>query len=234
MLNYELAEDILVFLILIIPPLLVFIRFWREKKWNVMLVILISIIYILAAIYTQNLMPFILAVANIIFMKGTGEFKEYKFSLKEFKILKGMKYAFFSYFVTILAAMVSLSLMSFLGIKSGEQEVVQWMTNLPLDQFWIAVLVALVFAPVAEEFVFRWFFFEKLFKKKMGFAGAALLSSLIFAFVHFNVEAFLVIFWVGMFNCYLIDKKGYWYAVFNHLFFNSVTVFILLMGKINV
>jgi uncharacterized protein len=234
MLDYELAKDILVFIILIIPPLLVYIRFWRDRDRSVVLIALISIAYILAAVFTQNLMPFILVLFNIGFMKGKEEFKEYKFSLKGFRLRKGMKYSVFSYFVTILVAMVSISIMTNFGIPQEEQEVVKWMTDLPLDRFFIAIPVAVIFAPVVEEFVFRWFFFERLFKKRMGFIAGAVLSSLIFAFIHFNIQAFLMIMWIGIFNCYLIDKKGYWYAVFNHLFFNSVTVFALLMNKINV
>jgi len=234
MLDYELAKDILVFLVLMIPPLLVYIRFWHDRDRSVVLIVLISIIYLLAAVFTQNLMPFILVLFNIGFMKGKEEFKEYNFSLKGFRLLKGLKYSGFSYLVTILVAMVSISIMTYFGIPQQEQDVVKWITDLPLDQFWIAIPVAVIFAPVAEEFVFRWFFFERLFKKRMGFIAAAVLSSLIFAFVHFNIQAFLMILWIGMFNCYLIDKKGYWYAVFNHLFFNSVTVFAILMSKINV
>lgn len=234
MLDYELAKDILVFLILIIPPLLVYIRFWRDRDRSFVLITLISIIYILASVYTQNLMPFILVLFNIGFMKGKEEFKDFNFSIKGFRLLKGLKYSGFSYLVTILVAMASISIMTYLGIPQEEQEVVKWMTGLPLDRFWIAIPVAVIFAPVVEEFVFRWFFFERLFKKRMGFLAGAILSSLIFAFIHFNIQAFLMILWIGMFNCYLIDKKGYWYAVFNHLFFNSVTVFALLMSKINV
>lgn len=232
MLDYELAKEILVFLLLVIPPLLVYIRFWRERDKSVMLISAISIAYILAAVFTQNLMPFILVLFNIALMKGTEEFEKYGFNLKGFSILEGIGYSMFSYLITILVAVASLSAMNYFGIQQQEQEVVKWMTGLPLDKFWIAVPIAVAFAPVVEEFVFRWFFFEKLFRKRMGFAAGALLSSLIFAFIHFNIQAFPMILWIGIFNCYLIDKKGYWYAVLNHLFFNSITVFALLMSKI--
>ncbi|MBP1743323.1 MAG: Abortive infection protein [Firmicutes bacterium] len=232
MLDYEIAKEILVFLLLIIPPLLVYIRFWRERDRSMMLISAISIIYIIAAIFTQNLMPFILVLFNIAIMKGRVEFEEYGFSLKGFSFIKGMKYSVFSYFITIVVAIVSISVMAYFGIGQEEQEVVKWMTDLPLEKFWIAVPVAAVFAPVVEEFVFRWFFFERLFKKSIGLIAGAVLSSLIFAFIHFNIQAFPMILWIGMYNCYLIEKKGYWYSVFNHLFFNSVTVAALLMDKI--
>jgi membrane protease YdiL (CAAX protease family) len=232
MLDYETAKDIMVFLLLIMPPLLIYIRFWRERDRSRVLIIAISIIYIIAAIFTQNLMPFILVLLNIALMKGREEFEEYGFGFKGFSLAKGIKYSVFSYFITILVAIVSLSLMTNFGIQQEEQEVVKWMTDLPIEMFWIAVPVAVVFAPVVEEFVFRWFFFERLFKKRIGLAAGAVLSSLIFAFIHFNVQAFPMILWIGLYNCYLIEKKGYWYSVFNHLMFNSVTVAALIMQKI--
>lgn len=232
MMNYETAKDVMVFLLLIMPPLLVYIRFWRERDRSRVLIFAISIIYIIAAIFTQNLMPFILVLINIALMKGKEEFEEYGFGLKGFNLAKGIMYSGFSYFITILVAIVSLSVMAKFGIQQEEQEVVKWMTDLPIELFWIAVPVAVVFAPVVEEFVFRWFFFERLFKKRIGLAAGAILSSLIFAFIHFNVQAFPMILWIGIYNCYLIEKKGYWYSVFNHLVFNSVTVAALIMEKI--
>ena len=232
MMNYETAKDVMVFLLLIMPPLLVYIRFWRERDRSRVLIFAISIIYIIAAIFTQNLMPFILVLFNIALMKGKEEFEEYGFGLKGFSLAKGIKYSGFSYIITILVAIVSLSVMANFGIQQEEQEVVKWMTDLPIELFWIAVPVAVVFAPVVEEFVFRWFFFERLFKKRIGLAAGAVLSSLIFAFIHFNVQAFPMILWIGIYNCYLIEKKGYWYSVFNHLVFNSVTVAVLIMEKI--
>jgi membrane protease YdiL (CAAX protease family) len=232
MLDYETAKDVMVFLLLILPPLLVYIRFWRERDRSRVLIFAISIVYIIAAIFTQNLMPFVLVLFNIALMKGKEEFEEYGFSLNGFSLVKGIKYSVFSYFITIVVAIVSLSVMSSFGIQQEEQEVVKWMTDLPIELFWIAVPVAVVFAPVVEEFVFRWFFFERIFKKRIGLAAGAVLSSLIFAFIHFNVQAFPMILWIGLYNCYLIEKKGYWYSVFNHLMFNSVTVAALIMEKI--
>lgn len=232
MLDYETAKDVMVFLLLILPPLLVYIRFWRERDRSRVLIFAISVLYIIASIFTQNLMPFVLVLFNIALMKGKEEFEEYGFSLNGFSLVKGIKYSVFSYFITIVVAIVSLSVMSSFGIQQEEQEVVKWMTDLPIELFWIAVPVAVVFAPVVEEFVFRWFFFERIFKKRIGLAAGAVLSSLIFAFIHFNVQAFPMILWIGLYNCYLIEKKGYWYSVFNHLMFNSVTVAALIMEKI--
>lgn len=230
--DFELAKQILVFLILIVPPLLVYIKFWRERNRSKVLIVMISIIYIAAAVYTENLMPFIIVLLNIAYMKGKEEYRGYGFSLKGFSILEGIGCAVFSYLITIMVALAAMYVMSYFGVKQEEQEVVKWLTDLPLNWFWIAVPVIVLFAPVVEEFVFRWFFFERLLKNKIGIIPGALLSSLVFALVHFNAAAFAMILWIGIYNCYLINKKGYWYAVFNHMFFNSITVVVLLAGKI--
>jgi membrane protease YdiL (CAAX protease family) len=234
MLDYELAKQILVYLILTVPPLLVYIRFWRERDRGKVLIIAISIIYIAAAVYTENLMPFILVLFNLAYMKGKDEYREYGFSLRGFSILEGIGCAVFSYLITIMVALGAMYVMNYFGIRQEEQEVVKWLTDLPLKWFWIAVPVIVLFAPVVEEFIFRWFFYERLLKKKIGVIPGALLSSMIFALVHFNAAAFAMILWIGIYNCYLIDRKGYWYAVFNHMFFNSITVAVLLMSKMQV
>ncbi len=106
------------------------------------------------------------------------------------------------------------------------------MTNMSLNKLVFMVPVVVIFAPVLEEFVFRWIFLEKIFKSRLGVLGAALLSSLMFSLVHFNINVFFIILWIGIYNCYLIHKKGYWYAVINHAVFNSVTMISLIYSKI--
>jgi membrane protease YdiL (CAAX protease family) len=235
MINSDLIENIVVYTFTYIPPLIIYIRFWRKIDRSKSIIIIISMIYMVAAVFTQNILPFILVVFNIIYLRNQNEnedYERYKFSIKNFSFFKGLKYSFYSYFVTIIISAATLYLLSRFNVQLKEQEVVTWMANMSLINFLITVPVALIFAPVLEEFVFRWFFFEKVFKNRFGLYGSALLSSIIFATVHFNLKAFPMILWIGLFNCYLIEKKGYWYAVFNHIAFNSITVIVLLLQKI--
>ncbi|MHC1720593.1 MAG: lysostaphin resistance A-like protein [Clostridiaceae bacterium] len=232
MFDNNIIKDMLIIVLVYIPPLAIYARFWREKDRSMLLLILISIVYLGTSIFTQNLGPFILVLLNIGFLKMTEEYNKYKFSLKEFKFFKGLKYSFYSYVITIFLASITLIVLEHFGIQQQKQDIVTWMADMDLVAFLITIPIAVVFAPVVEEFVFRWFFFEKLFRKRMGFLAGALLSSTIFAAIHYDIQAFPMILGIGIFNCYLIEKHGYWYAVFNHSVFNGVTVLALLLQKL--
>lgn len=233
MINSALIENIVVYTITYIPPLIIYIKFWRKFDRSKLIIITISLIYLVASVFTQNVLPFVLVVLNIIYLRyENGEYERYNFSIKKIKFFKGLKYSLYSYAVTIIISVITLYIFSGFNIEIKEQEVVTWMVDMSLIKYLITMPVALIFAPVVEEFVFRWFFFEKVFKNRFGIYFSALISSLMFATVHFNLRAFPMILWIGLFNCYLIEKKGYWYAVLNHFTFNFVTVMLLLQQKL--
>jgi len=234
MFDNNIIKDILIIAIVYIPPLAVYSKFWREKDRSMLLLVLISLVYVGASIFTQNLCPFILVLLNIGFIKMTEDYTKYKFSLKGFKFLKGLKYSFYSYAITIFLSFITAVVLDHFGIQQQQQDIVTWMADMPLAWFLVTIPVAVVFAPVVEEFVFRWFFFEKLFRKRIGFIAGALLSSMIFAAIHYDIQALPMILGIGLFNCWLIDKHGYWYAVLNHSVFNSITVFVLLLQKFGI
>lgn len=230
----NIIKDLLVICLVYIPPLLVYSNFLRKKDRNVILLFLIGTLYIIMSIFTQNLLPFILVLLNIRFLKTTDDYETYNFRLGNLKIFRGLKYSFYSYAITICISIATLIVLNYLGIPQQKQEIVNWMAEMPLIQFLLTVPVAVIFAPVVEEFVFRWFFFEKVFKKRIGFWAGAFLSSFIFAAIHYDIQSFPMILAIGIFNCYLIDKHGYWYAVLNHSVFNSITVAALILQKLGI
>lgn len=250
----EYIKNFIVFLLVFIPPALIFVKFrfikYREKAFlNYLIGIITILLIVISTRYTQTLIPFILVVICILYLKNfsynygmddegvnnySKDYIRYSFSLKKFSIFRGAKYAIFSYFITILIAAISTIVFNYFKFNLKEQEVVNYMMKLPLDLFIIMIPLPVIFAPVLEEFVFRWFLFEKVFYKRIGIYFSAILSSIIFAIAHFNIKAFPIIIWIGLFNCYLIHKKGYWYAVFNHMIFNSVTTLMLALQKFGV
>jgi membrane protease YdiL (CAAX protease family) len=191
---------------------------------------IINILFIGLSMYTQNIVPFIFVIINIVYMRFTDDF--YKFDIKKFNIIDALRLAAISYLVVIIILLLQNAIENSLKIKLDQQEIVTNMTNMSLNKLVFMVPVVVIFAPVLEEFVFRWIFFEKIFKSRLGVLGAALLSSLMFSLVHFNINVFFIILWIGIYNCYLIHKKGYWYAVINHAVFNSVTMISLIYSKI--
>lgn len=261
MIKIDIIKDALVLLFVYAPPFIIFSKFWRERHKGKALLVLIGFLYIILSFFTQNLLPFIFVIFNIIYLKNAekmdnefriehvsfsseehskrtissrvkGDYDRFKFGLKNFNIITGIKLTLFSYVVTIFISVFETILLSNFKVEAKQQEIVTWMTNMPLKKFLIMIPIVILFAPVLEEFVFRWLLFEKVFKQRVGVYIAAILSSLIFAFIHFNLRAFPLLIWIGVYNCYLINKKGYWYSVFNHFVFNSVTTTVLLLEKL--
>ncbi|WP_039657502.1 CPBP family intramembrane glutamic endopeptidase [Clostridium tyrobutyricum] len=230
MINLNLIKNIIVFLIAYIPPIVVFDKCWIRDKRNKVVLFIINILFIGLSMYTQNIVPFIFVIINIVYMRFTDDF--YKFDIKKFNIIDALRLAAISYLVVIIILLLQNAIENSLKIKLDQQEIVTNMTNMSLNKLVFMVPVVVIFAPVLEEFVFRWIFFEKIFKSRLGVLGAALLSSLMFSLVHFNINVFFIILWIGIYNCYLIHKKGYWYAVINHAVFNSVTMISLIYSKI--
>ncbi|MBV4424538.1 CPBP family intramembrane glutamic endopeptidase [Clostridium tyrobutyricum] len=230
MINLNLIKNIIVFLIVYVPPVIVFDKYWLHRKRSKIVLFIINILYIGISIYTQNIVPFIFVIINILCMRFTDDFC--KFNIKRFNILNGFRLALISYLVVILISIFQQAVENSLKLNLHKQEIVTNMANMPLNKLVFMVPIVVIFAPVLEEFMFRWIFFEKIFKNRLGVLGAAILSSLMFSFIHFSLSVFFVIFWIGLYNCYLIHKKGYWYAVFNHAVFNSVTMLVLITSKI--
>jgi uncharacterized protein len=241
-------QNILVFIFLYIPPLIFFFNSSLKRGINKFLLIIISIVYLFLSISTQNLLPFIIVIINIKYLKKSSvsitedyeyradeenDYNKYNFNIKKFRIIKGLKYAIETYGITIIMGIIITVILTTYKINLNEQEIVKDLMKVSIDKFLYMIPIMIIFAPVVEEFTFRWLLFEKLFKPKLGIFFSAILSSLIFAMVHFNLRSIPILISIGLINCYLIERKGYWYAVFNHLFFNSINTFMMLFQKIS-
>lgn len=231
----EYLKNTVVYIFIYLPPLIMFWNVWKRREKSKFVLLFISIIYIVISLFTQNLVPFIFTIINIIYMKKEESFhyRYYKFNFQNFNVFKALMFSIFSYVVTILVAVIALNIFSSYQIPIKDQEIVEIMSKVPLKRFVFMMPITMVFAPVVEEYVFRWLIFEKILKKPMGTLISTLLSSIMFAVIHFNMKSFPAILWIGIFNCFLIHKKGYWYAVFNHSFFNSVSTVAILLQKLN-
>lgn len=252
----DLFKDLIVIVCVFLPPLALFNAEWMKKGKNKVALIVIDVLYAVVTLFTQNFVPCIFVLINIANMRRTinkeetdvkyllrengiivsvareKDYDRYGFNLKKFKFGEAMKNVVMSYLGIIIVSSVSTYAFSKMNLKLEQQEVVTVMSELPLSKFLLMIPLTVVFAPIVEEYVFRYLMFERAFKKKMGVFAAAMLSSLIFGMVHFNLRAFFLILWLGLFNCYLIEKKGYWYAVFNHMVFNGLTTLSLLLSKL--
>lgn len=179
----NLIKDFIVYILIYFLPLLVFWKLSLNKSRKKITLLVISILYIAFSIFTQNLLPFILILICIRYLKYDIElyddYYKYNFGFKDLNFIKALKYSIFSYMLTLIIATLALSFFSVFKVPLKEQEIVTIMAKLPLKKFIIMMPVTIIFAPVVEEFIFRWLLFEKVFKDKVGIYLSAFITSLI-------------------------------------------------------
>lgn len=143
---------------------------------------------------------------------------------------------------TLLLALILIPIMSFLNLASQlmvpNQVVVQierytlltgasvWDKPLLLNLFYMAILPAAV-----EEFLFRGVLFQGF--RSCGLLKTAVITSLMFALAHGNVNQFLYAFAIGMFFAYLVEASGSVYAsMLAHMILNAITVIEVYLVRI--
>ncbi|WP_427338198.1 CPBP family intramembrane glutamic endopeptidase [Caloranaerobacter sp. DY30410] len=101
-----------------------------------------------------------------------------------------------------------------------------------IDYLTFFVLTSII-APVVEEFTFRVLIYDNwlssLFNKKI---VAVLISSVIFAFTHFDYKTYIYTFVTGVTLCFIYDIYGYLGSVTLHMLFNIYS--FLGMSGINI
>lgn len=88
-----------------------------------------------------------------------------------------------------------------------------------------------IVAPVVEEIIFRGFIFASL-RERFGWKMSALVSSLLFAAIHFQLTAFLPIVILGLIFAYLYERSGsIWPAIIMHLTSNAIALSAALLAS---
>lgn len=241
---FKLLGNLFIIFMIYILPLVFFLKAIFIERNSKLIKTLVTISYIvlyflLPELYT-NILPFILIIFIIISWMNSKNRNEdyitYEFSLSNFKMSKGIKYVCINYVLVFVCSTIWYSILASFNISIEEQEVVNLLSSYDLVSFITTIPFTVVFAPVVEEFVFRYLLYGELLRKrlrgKLGFIISAVITSILFASLHFSFSAFATIFAISFFNCYLIERKGFWYPVFVHLIFNGVSTSALLLQKI--
>lgn len=245
---YDYIKDLVTLLLVFIPPLILYCRVLSLKNRHGAIMALICILYCASLPFLQNAFPAMAVIMTIIAMKKFSIQREFHgsaiknelgndydtlgFNIKGINFAKALSYALGTYFFSIILSLVTVFILKKMGIKVDDQDVVKILKDSDLKSFLLMIPVAVIFAPIVEEFVFRYLIFQKILKKKSGIYIAAIVSSLLFGLVHYNLKAFIPIAFIGLMNCYLIEKEGYWYSVFNHMMFNLVPIVSMLILKL--
>lgn len=86
---------------------------------------------------------------------------------------------------------------------------------------------AAVIAPIAEEIFFRGFMYGGL-RGRIGAVGAMLVSTIFFTALHFSIDQFIPIFFLGLFLAWLYEKTGSLYpGMLLHATNNAISLVLL-------
>ncbi|MCL4766926.1 MAG: CPBP family intramembrane metalloprotease [Hyphomicrobiaceae bacterium] len=103
------------------------------------------------------------------------------------------------------------------------------------DAFWLFALVIVVGAPLSEEILFRGFLQSALAQTRLGYFGAALLTTLAWTVLHagYSGLGLLEVFIAGLFFSWLLWRTGnLWVPLVCHAFYNGVVLLALLVAPI--
>lgn len=222
--------------LLALPPWFVFKKYVRDRI-NKYLLILMFFVYIGITLFTEQLMPFILVIFIFIFMRRFREEDEitYYFRPLKEKKLKVVGYSIiFMLFSKLISAIFVIIMNLVFHVELKSQEIM----DMFLKGNWLSIIVlsvlTVIIAPVLEEFIFRHIIYGQI-SKSLGKIGAAIISSMLFTLLHYNLAGVVAFFAVGIYNCYLYEKYGYRAAVINHSIFNlSSTAMIILIKLLNI
>jgi len=94
----------------------------------------------------------------------------------------------------------------------------------------VAILVALVIAPLTEELFFRGFILQTL-AKILGPAWGIALTALIFASVHFEFQSIMPLLILSIvLNVLYVKTRSIWPGIIFHIFNNTIAFIVVLFG----
>lgn len=129
--------------------------------------------------------------------------------------------------ILMIGVVVITLITSFIGNtwENSKTEAIQ--QNLSVQGILIALVSAAVISPIYEEIFYRGFLF-RWFRTRLGFGGAALLSSFIFSIVHIpTYNVIPVAFFSGIIFAYSYEKtSSIWPAVIIHGLSNGIMVLL--------
>jgi len=218
-----------------------------EKNWSIKEVVFIFLVIFgvsgisILAISSLKLELAILAlVIDVIFFVTTlwifsFFLKKKKISWEEFGFGKiKIKWLALSFLcillILILGGLLSRWASSLLGVSN---ETISFLKDVSSGKLWLDILnfklMGVIIIPFAEELIFRGLIF-KYIRQKKSFLFSAILSSLLFGVLHFNLAAipFLVI--LGFVNAFVLERsKSMFYPTFIHIGVNNfaITLFFL-------
>ncbi len=131
----------------------------------------------------------------------------------------------------IIIMLNSIILSDIFNIEIERQEITNFMHDIknPVHIFYI--IIAIFLAPFFEEVLFRGILLPKIFQKT-NFTLSIILTSIIFAILHFHISAILPLFTLSLFLSLLYFWNGsLWTCIAFHMLFNACSIVLLILNS---
>jgi membrane protease YdiL (CAAX protease family) len=137
------------------------------------------------------------------------------------------------FFTYPLLALIEVIVQSIFGSGSSKQEIIDLFNgSQTLQQRVMIIVLAVVVAPVAEEFIFR-FFLYGVFKRYFGVAAGVFLNAILFAAVHNHLPSFAPLFVLAACLTLAYEWSGsLLVSMTMHSLFNSLQLIVLAFPQL--
>lgn len=204
------------------------------RKLNIFVRLAAGIVYWVSAIATHELVPF---VGVLVLLLSVHRREENDYQIRETDIwrIRPQQAVFAAAGALIFKVVISLVnklyvdfLSAYSELKIEPQEIVKEFASEDWLYKLLLFLMVVVFAPFVEEYIFRYFIYDRLLLPRMPGFAAAVISSALFTLLHLNISGIPTFFGLGLYCCHVYERKGYYGAVIAHVVSNLVTAALLL------
>lgn len=153
-------------------------------------------------------------------------FREEKNLFKTDKIIKSI--ISFTLFIPLLF-LISFIIQYVLPEYKQQEIVLNFKSTLIEDKG--ILLHVLIFAPIVEEVIFRGYIY-RILKSKLPIIFSMIISSTLFALIHYNVLSYILLFVLSIFLTYIYERNGSIICpIIIHSLFNLMMSILIIFGN---
>ena len=153
-------------------------------------------------------------------------FREEKKLFETDKIIKSI--ISFTFFIPLLF-LISFIIQYVLPEYKQQEIVLNFKSTLIEDKG--ILLHVLIFAPIVEEVIFRGYIY-RILKSKLPIIFSMIISSTLFALIHYNVLSYILLFVLSIFLTYIYERNGSIICpIIIHSLFNLMMSILIIFGN---
>jgi len=225
---------IFTFLLLNVP---IFVSLYKYvfKELNIFAKLAIGIFYWTFAFLTHELAPFI-GVLILLFKVHSREESDiqtrdiniWHLGLRDSMLAAGAALVF-KLAISQLNRLYIDILSMYPGMRVEPQEIVKEFAVGEMYYKILLFVLVVVLAPFVEEYIFRYYIYDKLLLPRMPSLAAAIISAALFTLLHLNISGIPTFFGLGLYCTFVYERKGFYGAVIAHTVSNLVTAALLIV-----